>query len=408
MHRARVPAGTWWICGLLLAATILNYLDRQVLSLTAEKIMAEFRLDQESFGRILAAFRYSYAALQLGGGWLVDAFGARGIYPGAVGLWSLAGGLTAAAGSLGALWGCRFLLGIGAAFNWPCALKVTERMLPPEDRPLANGIFNSGTAAGAILAPVIVTVLTVRLGWRAAFVFTGLLGGLWVTAWLGYTRGRSEQIRARAVAASEIPRVMLDVLRGRGFWMLAASAIVINSVSYFLADWIPLYLKTERGFSFGAGNALSMLVYGGMDAGNLAVGFVVRRLAAGGMSVAQARHRALAASCLCMSAAMAAGWTPWRYVALACIVLTAVGVAAFLVIYLTLVQDLDPLHVGTTSGLLGGLGNLCYGLLSPYIGRLADLHETGLTFLLIGVLPWAAYGSIVWGERGSVGDVAAR
>ncbi|HWB96736.1 MAG TPA: hypothetical protein VG672_08545, partial [Bryobacteraceae bacterium] len=84
---------------------------------------------------------------------------------------------------------------------------------------------------------------------------------------------------------------------------------------------------------------------------------------------------------------------------LGCIILTAIGVAGFLVIYLTLVQDLDPAHVGTTAGLLGGLGNLCYGLVSPYIGRLADLHQTGLTFLLIGVLPWLAYGSIAWGTR---------
>lgn len=399
MGRARPPASTWWICGLLLAATILNYLDRQVLSLTAEKIIAEFHLDKESFGRILAAFRYSYAALQIGGGWLVDAFGARLIYPTAVGLWSLAGGATALAGSLGVLSACRFLLGIGEAFNWPCALKVTERMLPPEDRPLANGIFNSGTAAGAILAPLVVTMLTLRFGWRASFVFTGALGGLWVVAWLVYTKGRSAELRSRPVAMAEIPRVVFRVLSGRGFWMLATSAVVVNSVSYFLADWIPLYLKTERGFSFGAGNALAVLVYAGLDAGNLAVGFYVRWMVDQGATVARARNRALLVSCVCMSAAVLAGWSASAWVALGCIVLTAIGVAGFLVIYLTLVQDLDPVHVGTTSGLLGGLGNLCYGLVSPQIGRLADLHQTGLTFLLIGALPWLAYASIAWGTR---------
>jgi ACS family hexuronate transporter-like MFS transporter len=272
-------------------------------------------------------------------------------------------------------------------------------MLPPEDRPLANGLFNSGTAVGAILAPLVVTALTVRFGWRSAFLFTGALGAGWVILWLVYTSRRSKQLRSQPVKAAEIPRVMLTVLAGRGFWMLATSAVVVNSVSYFLADWIPLYLKTERGFSFGEGNALVILVYAGLDVGNLAAGFLVRRLAARGMTVTHARNRALLLSCLCMSAAVPAGWTPSRGLALGCIILTAVGVAGFLVIYLTLVQDLDPLHVGTTSGLLGGLGNLCYGLLSPYIGRLADLHQTGLTFLVIGALPWLAYASIAYGTR---------
>jgi ACS family hexuronate transporter-like MFS transporter len=271
--------------------------------------------------------------------------------------------------------------------------------VPPADRPLANGIFNSGTAAGAILAPLVVTGLTLHFGWRSPFVFTGALGALWVAIWLVYMSGKSAGLRAQPVAPAAIPGVISRVLGSRGFWMLATAAVVVNSVSYFLADWIPLYLKTERGFSFGTGNALVILVYAGLDAGNLAVGFYVRRLVDRGCTVVAARNQALLLSCLCMSAATLAGWSPSAWVALGCIILTAIGVAGFLVIYLTLVQDLDPAHVGTTAGLLGGLGNLCYGLVSPYIGRLADLHQTGLTFLLIGVLPWLAYGSIAWGTR---------
>jgi ACS family hexuronate transporter-like MFS transporter len=181
--------------------------------------------------------------------------------------------------------------------------------------------------------------------------------------------------------------------------MLAFSAVIVNSVSYFLADWIPLYLKTERGFSFGVGNALSILVYAGMDAGNLLVGFYVKRLAAAGWTVAMARRSALLLSCVFMSSAVLVGFTSAHYLALALLVLTAAGVAGFLVIYLTLVQDLDPAHVGAAAGLLGGLGNLAYGAISPYIGRLADLRETALTLTLIGVLPWIAYAAIAFGLR---------
>jgi MFS transporter, ACS family, hexuronate transporter len=395
----RAGAAKWWIAILLLAATILNYLDRQVLSLTAEKVMGEFGIGQEGFGRIVAAFRYSYAFVQVAGGWLVDAFGARTVFPLAVGVWSAAGCLTAFAPTLGALYACRFLLGVGEAFNWPCALKVTERLLEPKDRPLANGIFNSGTAVGAMLAPVVVTVLALRYGWRAPFLVTGALGFLWVSVWLVFTRGRGKQLAGRRMSPGGAFQVMIAILRKPAFWMLAVSAVIVNSVSYVLADWIPLYLKTERDFSFGAGNVLSMLVYAGLDAGNLLVGVYVRAMVSRGHTVTAARNSALLVSCILMSAAALAGITPSRYLALALLTLTAMGVAGFLVLYLTLVQDLDPLHVGTAAGMLGGLGNFSYGLISPYIGRLADLHQTALTFILVGVLPWLAFLAILAGTR---------
>jgi ACS family hexuronate transporter-like MFS transporter len=180
----------WFICALLLSATVLNYLDRQVLSLTAENIIGDFHTDKASFGTMIAAFRYSYAAVQFFGGWLVDALGARAVFPAAVGVWPCAGMLTAGAFSLPGMWTCRFPLGAGEAFNWPCALKVTESLLAAEERPLANGIFNSGTALGAMIAPVIVTLVTLRFGWRSAFLLTGALGFLWIGLWHALTRYR--------------------------------------------------------------------------------------------------------------------------------------------------------------------------------------------------------------------------
>lgn len=384
----------WWVCGLLLLATMLNYLDRQVLSLTAERIIAEFHTTKEGFGEIIAVFRYAYATVQFFGGWIVDAFGARLVFPAAVGVWSCAGLLTGFATTLPGIARSRLLLGAGEAFNWPCALKVTERMLAPKDRPLANGIFNSGTALGAILAPIIVTILTLRYGWRSAFYVTGALGFVWVALWFLITRGRSAAMAGAPVRIRAVPSVLAGIAARRDFWLLAASAVIVNSVSYFLADWIPLYLKTERGFGFASGNAFSMLVYGGLDAGNLLVGLYVRSRVARGASVGSARNQALLLSCILMSSAIAAGLVSSAYIALGFLVLTAMGVAGFLVIYLTLVQDVDPLHVGATAGMLGGIGNMAYGLVSPHIGRLADLHHSGIMFLLAGTLPWLAFIAI--------------
>jgi MFS transporter, ACS family, aldohexuronate transporter len=390
----RVSARTWWICIFLLLATVLNYLDRQVLALTADKIITEFGLTKEGLGSVIAAFRYAYGILQVLGGFLVDSYGPGLVYPAAGGLWSLAGILTGAATTVGMLIGFRFMLGVGEAFNWPCALKATQTLLPSKDRPLANGIFNSGAAVGALLAPVIVTPLVIYYGWRAAFVVTGALGGLWVVGWLWYTRKEAKELEGVHLELGTALLLMVRILRMRRFWLLAVSAIIINSVSYFLADWIPLYLKTSRGFSFAAGNLLSIVVYAGLSGGNILVGLVVRKLVNSGLTISAAKKRSLFASCVLMCSAALAGITPYRYVAVGCLTLTGVGVAGFLVIYLTLVQDLDPAYVGISSGLLGGLGNLAYGYFSPLIGRLADLHKTNLTLTFIGLFPWLAFIAI--------------
>ena len=373
----RAAPGTWWICLLLLLATVLNYLDRQVLALTADRIIAEYGLTREQFGELLAWFRYSYAGVQIGGGWLVDSFGPRLLYPAAVGLWSTAGVLTAFTGNVAGLAACRFLLGVGEAFNWPCALKVTQRLLPPEDRPLANGLFNSGTALGAMLAPIVVTILTLRFGWRSSFLATGLLGIVWIFVWQIYTRTRASELGGDRSPAVKTQAILLRLVRDRRFWLLTVSAIIVNSVSYFLADWIPLYLKTERGYSFAVGNLLSMLVFVGLDAGNLAAGAMVRTMARRGISIVIARRRTLLASCICMSFALCVGAAS-QFITLASIILTAVGVAGFLVIYLTLVQELVPEHVGLCAGLLGGLGNLAYGLVAPAIGRFSICNKRPL------------------------------
>jgi ACS family hexuronate transporter-like MFS transporter len=287
------------------------------------------------------------------------------------------------------------MLGVGEAFNWPCALKTTEALLEPKDRVLANGIFNSGTALGAMIAPVLVTVLTLRFGWRSAFFVTGAAGFLWIVLWRAFTSSRAHLLRGRRIPIARVPGVFASIIRKRDFWLLASSAVVVNSVSYFLADWIPLYLKTERGFSFGLGNMLSMLVYGGLDAGNLLAGAFVRTAATQGMDVGTARNLALVLSCVLMTSAIGVGFVTSDNAALARLVLTAIGVAGFLVVYLTLVQELSPMHTGAAAGILGGMGNMAYALVSPLIGRLADVNQSGITFLLMGSLPWLALISIL-------------
>ncbi len=118
--------------------------------------------------------------------------------PLAVVWWSLAAAATAIAPSLGLLIACRALLGVGESFNWPVALRVTARVLPPSDRSLGNGIFNSGAAIGAVITPAVVTYLTARFGWRSSFAVIGSAGFVWVAAWLILVRGELRRVAGPA------------------------------------------------------------------------------------------------------------------------------------------------------------------------------------------------------------------
>ena len=179
----------WGICWLMFASTVLNYMDRQAMTLVGPYVKGEFHLTNADFGWVLAAFQLTYAAAQVPAGFLVDRWDLRRTYAGAVALWSLAGILAAFSPTLGILMALRALLGVGESFNWPCALRTTAQILPPADRSLGNGIFNSGAAIGAVITPLIVTPLAAAYGWRTAFIVVGVAGLAWVAAWLFLIRG---------------------------------------------------------------------------------------------------------------------------------------------------------------------------------------------------------------------------
>jgi ACS family hexuronate transporter-like MFS transporter len=189
----------------MFASTVLNYLDRQAMSLVGKQIKAEFGIGNEEFGWVMSSFFLSYALWQVLAGYLVDRWNTRFAYAAAVTWWSLAGMATAFVPTLSAIKGCRALLGVGEAFNWPCALKVTATILPPSARSLGNGIFNSGAAVGAVVAPLVITRLTAAYGWRTAFLAVSSLGFLWVIAWLLVLGGKRALLFAGHVASKALP-----------------------------------------------------------------------------------------------------------------------------------------------------------------------------------------------------------
>jgi len=209
-------AWKWWMAGVLFLATVLTYLDRQTLSLCGPMICKEFNLSNEQYGELVAAFRWAYAFTHIPAGWIADHLPIRLFYVLAVGAWSAAGAAAAFVFRFRSLQATRALLGVGEGFNWPCATRIVANMLPPEDRGLASGIFNSGAAAGSLIAPVIITPIAVRFGWRWASFLIGMIGGLWIVLWIAATGKRSRA--HEAVNSIQTPAADgASAADGRGF-----------------------------------------------------------------------------------------------------------------------------------------------------------------------------------------------
>ena len=207
-------AWKWWMAGVLFLATVLTYLDRQTLVVCKKQISAEFGLNNEQYGELLAAFRWTYALMQLPAGMMADRFSLRMTYGLAVGLWSLAGAAAAFVFRFPVLMVTRGVLGMGETFNWPCASRIVANSFPPSDRSLASGIFNSGAAIGSLIAPTLIGYLALTFGWRAAFFAMGAAGSAWLVLWFAATTRRSP---AHAVLKAKWN------LSRRGQWIFSAA-----------------------------------------------------------------------------------------------------------------------------------------------------------------------------------------
>ena len=370
----------WGVCLLLFLATTLNYLDRQTLAILAPTIQKEIHIDNEGLGWLFSVFYYAYTFSQFGVGVLLDRYHLRWAYGLGVLAWSAICALTSLASGFYAFIGFRLLLGVTESLNWPAALRVVSRALPPEDRQLGNGIFTSGTSIGALIAPVMILGIAGAFGWRWAFVGVGTLGAVWFAAWMSFTGSpRLAAVWTAGPAERAAPpacEVYGAVLRTGQFWKVFAVTILVNPILYFNLNWLPTYFVQQRGLA--AGRSLGWIltaVYVGLDLGYLASGGAALWFARRGLAVPAARRRVfLAASALLLLSAIVP-WIADLQAAIAILIVVNFAIGVWIPVYLTMAQEVSSEHVSTAAGLLGGSGSLAGALAMWAVGRVTQ--QTG-------------------------------
>jgi MFS family permease len=228
----RLPRRVVTIAGLLLAASAINYMDRQTLTSVSKRVVEEFSLSNEQYGTIEASFGYAFAAGSLLFGFLADRVNVRWLYPAALLAWSLVGFATGWARDYDDLLRLRTVLGFFEAAHWPCALKTTQILLTARGRAMGNGVLQSGTSVGSILTPVFMWWIMVQQGlsWRLGFQVVGLVGIVWIAGWLAATRNDDFHIPRKDAAGGEGTSDGAGVDTIRRWAAVLLVVVVINTV----------------------------------------------------------------------------------------------------------------------------------------------------------------------------------
>jgi len=377
---------------LVFLATVINYLDRQTLSVAAPIITEQFRMTNVDYSRVVFAFMLAYTIMNGISGPLVDRLGTKLGYALCVAWWSVAAMLHSLARGAFSLGMFRFLLGMGEAGNWPAGVKVVAEWFPPKERALASGIFNSGSSIGAVVAPPLVAWIILHSGWRSAFLIVGGSGLIWLLLWIliYYTPASA---RAEATAP---PVSAWKLLRTRWVITFTISKIFSDPAWYFYIFWFPQYLKSARGFDLAAIGKFAWIPFLTADAGNLIGGACASMLLSLGMRVVKVRKLCVLLFAVLMTAAIPAVFASSAVVSIALISTATLGYTGALANMLAMPADRFAKNtVGSVWGIASmgaGFGGMVFSLVTGWI---VDHYSYVPVFVLFGILPLIAAG-IVW------------
>jgi ACS family hexuronate transporter-like MFS transporter len=408
----------WQITGILLAASVLNYLDRAALGVASSRILDELHLTKAQYGTVVSCFLLAYTLSYAFGGVIVDRIGTRRSVALTLALWSTANALHALAGSVWQLAAFRFLLGLGEAAFFAAAVRAASEWFRPADRSRPIGLILAGASLGALLAPVLVAgMMSVPgFGWRGAFALTGGLGFLLIPLWLAlyHPPGRhpalGEAERAYlgdpASQAVEAPWPVARVLSQPATWTLIVARCLTDASWNLFVFWLLQYFQRERGWSEVTVAQLGWIPFAAADLGAVAGGWLSGSLVRRGLSPVRARLVGMACGASLLPFALA-GYLMPAHASLAALALVSVATFGHMLWgsnFLTLHSDLfPPACTASIIGISGAAGSLGGVAAQQTVGPLVDRTHSYLpVFLLIACLhPLAALISAarLWGVK---------
>ena len=380
----------WTVVALIFFATTINYIDRQVIGLLKPFIQGDLGWTEADYGYIVTAFQIAYGIGMLVGGRMLDYLGSKKGYSIAIIVWSIGAVLHATVRSVTGFGAARAILGLGEAGNFPAAVKVIAEWFPKRDRAFATGVFNSGTTIGAIIAPIIVTAITLQWGWRWAFIVTGLLGFFWVIFWwiLYHSPRKHPQVNEEELAYIhsddnledldnlENPEAKItwrQLFQHRQTYAILFSRFVTDWVWWFFLFWTPDFLNKTHGVDLKSTVLPLIIIYTMSSIGGIYGGHVSSQFIRFGRSLDFARKTTILLFALLVLPLNAVPYIHNIWIVVLIIGLATSTHQAWASNIFTIVSDVYPKQVvGSMTGISSVGGAVGGALASSFVGLVLE------------------------------------
>jgi ACS family hexuronate transporter-like MFS transporter len=382
----------WWIGALLFASTVINYIDRQTLSILAPFLKADYHWTNTDYANIAIAFRVAYSIGQTVCGRQIDRIGTRRGLTISVTWYSIVSLLTSLANGITSFALFRFLLGAGESANWPGASKAVSEWFPKRERGLAAALYDSGSSVGGAIAPFLILPVYLRWGWRVAFVIPGVLGFIWLFVWRRMyfpprehpriADAERQMILAESQPADTAPEKMprwRDLLKLPQTWGTIVSKGLTDPVWFFVTDWFPIYL-VAKGISLKSGLIAVWIPFLAADLGNFFGGGVSGYLVKRGWSLGAARKSMVVFGGFGVMLLIPTIFTVNLYLITFLFALATFAYASFSTIANVLPTDLfENNSVATVSGMSGTAAGIGTIIAFELIGHFSDARQSATT-----------------------------
>jgi len=367
----KVRGVRWWVISLIGIATVINYIDRNSLTVMWSSISGDLGLHKEHLALIISAFMVAYAIGQGVSGKIFDWLGTRVSFVITIVCWSVACGLHGLARGLLSFGIVRGLLGFSEAGNWPGATKSNAEWFPLRERAFAQGIFNAGASLGAVLSAPVIAGLYLLVGWRLTFVVVGILGILWVIPWWFVNRARPEDhpwvtdeerehilggrpAGAAATDSNERRLSVRELLSYKQSWSVIASRFFIDPIWWLFVNWLPIYLAESFGFDIKQIGLFAWVPYVGAAGGSLFGGWLSGHLIHRGWTINAARKWTIVLGGLIMAPLLVA--SAFAGEPLMAVILIAVALFGYQIVINNIQTLPSDFFSGKSVGTLAGLG----------------------------------------------------